>query len=83
MSPRLAYQGFSFDRPPNRHWYLLRSEESYTAVILRRETGFSKTHTFYAQVALASIARRSSDSRIGKRDCASSRENVFIDTTFG
>ena len=58
MSPRFAYQGFSFDRPPNRHWYLLRSEESYTAVILRRETGFSKTHTFYAQVALASIARQ-------------------------
>lgn len=56
MSPRLAYQGFSFDRPPNSQWYLLRSEESYTAVTLRRETD-SKTHSFYAKVALASIAR--------------------------
>jgi hypothetical protein len=57
MSPRLAYQGFSFARPPNGHWYLLRSEESYTAVTLRRDTD-SKTHSFYARVALASIARQ-------------------------
>ncbi|MGH7786560.1 MAG: hypothetical protein ACRERC_06810 [Candidatus Binatia bacterium] len=57
MSPRLAYQGFSFERPPNSHWYLLRNEESHTDVTLRRETD-SKTHSLYARVALASIARQ-------------------------
>jgi hypothetical protein len=56
MAPRLEYQGFSFERPPNRHWYMLQSEESYTDVTLRREFfPPSDTHTFYARVSLGGI----------------------------
>ncbi len=54
MAPRLAYQGFSFEKPPDSHWYIMRSEEHYTDVTLRRETA-SATHTFYASVALAAL----------------------------
>jgi hypothetical protein len=57
MAPRLAYQGFSFERPPNSNWYLLRSEESHTSVTLRRKTD-SDTHTFYAIVSLAKLPRQ-------------------------
>lgn len=58
MAPRLEYQGFSFDRPPNRNWYFLQSEQSYTNVTLRR--GFwnpSKAHTFHASVSLGGMER--------------------------
>lgn|GEM_PF-1650143 len=56
MAPRLAYQGFSFDRPPNPFWYLRQSEETHTSVTLRRHLPVpSATHTFYARVALASL----------------------------
>jgi hypothetical protein len=59
MAPRLEYQGFSFDRPPNANWYLLRSEESHTDVTLRRDFAIpSRTHTFYARVALGSLPER-------------------------
>jgi hypothetical protein len=57
MAPRLSYQGFSFDRPPAPEWFILRSEESYTDVTLRRETG-SPTHTFYASVSLGGLERQ-------------------------
>lgn len=57
MAPRLEYQGFSFDRPPNPYWYFLQSEQSYTQVVLRRDFFTpSKTHTFYALVGLGQIA---------------------------
>jgi hypothetical protein len=56
MARRLSYQGFSFDRPPNRNWYLLKSEQSYTDVTLRRDFwNPSKTHSFYASVSLAAL----------------------------
>lgn len=59
MLPRLEYQGFSFDRPANPRWYLLRSEESHTNVILRRDLESpSPTHTFYASVGLGGIERQ-------------------------
>jgi hypothetical protein len=59
MAPRLEYQGFSFKRPPNRHWYMLQSEQSHTEATLRREVfSFSETHTFYATVALGGIERQ-------------------------
>jgi hypothetical protein len=59
MEPRLAYQGFSFDRPPSIHWYLLQSEQSHTNAILRREIiSLSETHTFYATVALGGVERQ-------------------------
>lgn len=58
MAPRLAYQGFSFDKPPNEHWYILESEQSYTSVPVRRELDPpSPTHSFYAAVALGGIER--------------------------
>jgi hypothetical protein len=57
MSPRLDYQGFSFERPPNAHWFLLQREESYTSVTLRRELA-SSTHSFYANVSLGGIERQ-------------------------
>ncbi len=59
MAPRLSYQGFSFDRPPNRLWYMRQSEESYTSVTLRRDFWVpSSTHTFYAVVQIGGIARQ-------------------------
>jgi hypothetical protein len=59
MAPRLSYQGFSFDRPSSWDWYLLRSEENYTDVTLRRDLWIpSKTHTFYARVSLGHIERQ-------------------------
>jgi hypothetical protein len=59
MAPRLEYQGFSFDRPPNPHWYFLQSEQSYTEAMLRRDSPSpSKTHTFYASVSLGRIERQ-------------------------
>lgn len=62
MAPRLEYQGFSFERPPNANWYLLQSEGSHTDVTLRRELqGTSQTHTFYASVSLGGIERRPRD----------------------
>jgi hypothetical protein len=58
MAPRLDYQGFSFDRPPNAFWYVLQSEQSYTDATLRRELSpASDTHTFYASVSLGGIDR--------------------------
>lgn len=58
MSPRLEYQGFSFDRPPGIHWYLLQDEQSHTSATLRREIfSLSDTHTLYATIALGSIGR--------------------------
>ncbi len=58
MAPRLSYQGFSFDRPPNSNWYMLRSEEEPTRVLLRRNTvPPSITHTFYVAVAIGGIER--------------------------
>lgn len=57
MAPRLTYHGFSFDRPASTEWYLLRSEEDYTDVILRRAAGGSGLHTFYARVSLGGIDR--------------------------
>ncbi len=59
MAPRLSYQGFSFDRPGNKNWYMLRSEESHTDVFLRRDfLNPSKTHTFYANISLGGIERQ-------------------------
>jgi hypothetical protein len=59
MAPRLQYTGFSFDRPPNRHWYMRQSEESYTDVTLRRDLfAPSDTHTFFVQVNLGEIERQ-------------------------
>src|SRR5262245_12013208 len=56
MAPRLEYQGFSFDRPPNPNWYLLQSEQSHTDVTLRRDFWRpSETHSFYARVSLGEI----------------------------
>lgn len=58
MAPRLSYQGFSFERPPNLTWYFRRSEEHYTHVTLRRDLWFSgPTHTFYALVSLGGVER--------------------------
>jgi len=57
MAPRLEYQGFSFDRPPNAMWYIRREEETPAAVLLRRN--FEKpsaTHSFWARVALERLA---------------------------
>jgi len=59
MAPRLDYQGFSFKRPPNSKWYMLRSEQSHTDVTLRREIE-SPTHSFYAIVALSQLPRQPS-----------------------
>jgi hypothetical protein len=59
MAPRLEYQGFSFDRPPNRFWYFRQSEQSYTSVMLRRDFWLpSETHTFYARVSVGGIERQ-------------------------
>ena len=59
MTPRLEYQGFSFDRPPNPHWYVLQSEQTHTRAVLRRDLdGSSETHTFYAQVTMGGIERQ-------------------------
>lgn len=59
MAPRLEYQGFSFDRPPNPNWYLLQSEQSHTDVTLRRDFWKpSETHTFYARVALGGLSEQ-------------------------
>ena len=59
MAPRLEYEGFSFERPPNRHWYMRQSEESHTQVTLRRDFFLpSDTHSFYARVGLSSIDRQ-------------------------
>jgi len=59
MAPRLSYQGFSFDRPSSRDWYMLRSEENYTDVTLRRDFWKpSDTHSFYARVSIGSIERQ-------------------------
>ncbi len=59
MAPRLAYQGFSFDRPSSSDWYLLRSEEDYTHVALRRDVWRpSETHSFFALVSLGGIERQ-------------------------
>jgi hypothetical protein len=59
MAPRLEYQGFSFDRPPNRLWYMRQSEQSYTSVTLRRDSWVpSATHTFYAIVQIGGVSRQ-------------------------
>jgi hypothetical protein len=59
MAPRMAYQGFSFDRPAGTHWYLLESEQSQASATLRRETfSVTGTHTFYASVELGSIEQQ-------------------------
>ena len=56
MGRRLEYQGFSFDRPSNLNWYLLKSESSHTKVLLRRHIWMAKdTHTFYALVKIGGI----------------------------
>jgi hypothetical protein len=56
MAARLEYQGFSFDRPPNDNWYILRSEEEYTSVRIHRAlTPSSPTHSFYAAVAMGGV----------------------------
>ena len=57
--PRLKYQGFSFQRPPNHHWYFLQSEQSHTSAILRRKSWMaSPTHSFFAVVEIGGIARQ-------------------------
>lgn len=59
MAPRLEYQGFSFDRPPNRNWYMRQSEEFHTEVMLRRDFLIpSDTHTFFAKVGLGGIDKQ-------------------------
>lgn len=59
MTPRLEYQGFSFDRPPGIYWYLLQSEQTHTSATLRREIfSLGETHTFYAMVSLGGIERQ-------------------------
>lgn len=59
MAPRLSYRGFSFDRPSSWDWYLLRSEEHYTDVTLRRDFWRkSNTHSFFANVSLGGIERQ-------------------------
>jgi hypothetical protein len=59
MAPRLEYEGFSFDRPPNDNWYILRSEQEYTSVRVHRDLiPASPTHTFYAAVAIGGIERQ-------------------------
>ena len=59
MAPRLEYQGFSFDRPANSNWYILRSEEQYTSVRIHRDlTPTSPTHTFYTAVAIGGVERQ-------------------------
>jgi hypothetical protein len=56
MAPRLHYQGFSFVRPPNHLWYFLQSEQSLSAVILRRDFWApSETHSFLVQVHVGGI----------------------------
>jgi hypothetical protein len=58
MSPRLAYQGFSFERPPSASWFIRRSEETPTRVLVRRHVGDEPLHSFYALVALGGIERQ-------------------------
>lgn len=59
MATRLEYQGFSFDRPPNNNWYILRSEEEYASVRVHRDlTPPRPTHTFYAAVAIGGVERQ-------------------------
>jgi hypothetical protein len=59
MAPRLEYQGFSFERPPNRQWYFRQSEQTHTSVTLRRDFWVpSDTHTFYAVVEIGEIDRQ-------------------------
>lgn len=59
MAPRLSYQGFSFNRPSNVNWYLLKSEQNYTDVTLGRDFwSASRTHTFFASVSLGRIDRQ-------------------------
>lgn len=56
MAPRLEFHGFSFDRPPNPHWYVRRSEATPTHVLVRREpTQPSDTHGFHASVGLGEL----------------------------
>lgn len=84
MAPRLEYQGFSFDRPPGTHWYLLQSEQSSTSATLRRETfSITGTHTFYAIVELGSIEKQPESheqfaelARIGQRQAGYEVANV-------
>ncbi len=58
MAARLSYQGFSFKRPPNRNWFIRRSEENFTDVTLRRELSDPGTaHSFYASVSLGDISK--------------------------
>lgn len=59
MSQRLEYQGFSFERPPNPGWYIMKKEETLTDVLLRRDLSTSSpTHSFYASVSLGGIERQ-------------------------
>ena len=59
MAARMSYQGFSFDRPPNRNWFLRRAEEHHTDVLLRRELQpASPTHSFFASVSLSALERQ-------------------------
>jgi hypothetical protein len=58
MSPRLAYRGFSFDRPTSPSWYLLQSEQEFTHVTLRRDGLAGEAHSFYALVSLGAIDRQ-------------------------
>jgi len=59
MAPRLSYQGFSFERPASPDWFLLRSEEDHTGVMLRREVaGENDGHTFYTNVSLGRLERQ-------------------------
>jgi hypothetical protein len=61
MAPRLEYQGFSFNRPPNRKWYFRQSEQSHTSAMLRRDFWFpSNTHTFWATIHIGEIDRQPS-----------------------
>jgi len=57
MTPRLEYRGFSFDRPPGPLWYLRQSEQSHVVAMLRRDLPKSSpTHSFFAEVALGTMA---------------------------
>ncbi len=58
MAPRLEYQGFSFDRPPNEHWFIPRAQQTHSSVGLSRELEPpSEVHTFYARVTLHELER--------------------------
>ena len=59
MAPRMEYQGFSFNRPESPEWYILRSDQDYTHVTLRRDLP-SQTHSFYAMVSLGGIEKQPS-----------------------